>query len=399
LHSEKAEINCKLSEIMKNEKLRLLLVCHDVLGNKQYDGVNHLGNVLTTISDRKIAVDDNNDGTVDFFLPEIISANDYFVFGGIMPNRSFNSNSYNYGYQGSEKDDEISGSGNTITTYYRELDTRLGRWWAIDPKAKPWESPYVSMGNNPIWFNDILGDEFDPASQEKVDKFKSRTENKIAKNNLESLKLGVKAQKLIDKGKDASSFKSRINYLNYANTELKNALNEVSILEASNQMYSINEIEGNKGGTEFNSNTGIITFNVLSNNDANLAHELKHGFQFEMKETSFDYSSGGTGLLYDIQDEVEAYQRQSVFGGLPDALKNGITPDNIRRIDPIYNKAFNSALNITNSTIITAELLKHHFGANSSSLNSWIGKNWGDLIEKRNAFIKKDGKGAPDYVK
>ena len=28
----------------------------------------------------------------------------------------------------------------------------------IDPKATPWESPYVSMGNNPILFNDVFGD-------------------------------------------------------------------------------------------------------------------------------------------------------------------------------------------------------------------------------------------------
>ncbi len=65
---------------------------------------------------------------------------------------------YRYGYQGSEGDDEIKGDGNSYTTFYRMLDPRVGKWFSIDPKVTAWESPYVSMGNNPIWRNDKLGD-------------------------------------------------------------------------------------------------------------------------------------------------------------------------------------------------------------------------------------------------
>jgi RHS repeat-associated protein len=69
-----------------------------------------------------------------------------------MPGRSFSSNSYRFGYQGSEKDDEISGEGNNITTEFRQLDTRLLRWWSVDPKASqfPGLSPYMSMDGNPV---------------------------------------------------------------------------------------------------------------------------------------------------------------------------------------------------------------------------------------------------------
>ena len=68
---------------------------------------------------------------------------------------------YKFGYQGSEKDDEIAGvTGAHYTTFFRELDTRIGRWWAVDPDGDqtPWQSPYCSMDNNPIWLNDPLGD-------------------------------------------------------------------------------------------------------------------------------------------------------------------------------------------------------------------------------------------------
>jgi RHS repeat-associated protein len=75
-----------------------------------------------------------------------------------MPGRNGNTGDYRYGYQGSEKDDEIRGEGNSYTTFYRQLDVRLGRWLSYDPKAGPSESPYASMGNNPVLYNDQQGD-------------------------------------------------------------------------------------------------------------------------------------------------------------------------------------------------------------------------------------------------
>lgn len=74
--------------------------------------------------------------------------------------------SYRYGYQGSEKDDESKGGGNSYTTYFRQLDPRVVRWFIIDPKHKAWESPYVSMGNSPTYRNDVLGDTDSPIFDE-----------------------------------------------------------------------------------------------------------------------------------------------------------------------------------------------------------------------------------------
>jgi hypothetical protein len=67
---------------------------------------------------------------------------------------------YRFGYQGSEKTNEIAGLGNHYTTFFRELDVRTVRWWTRDPKAasQSWQSPYVVNGNSPILLIDPLGD-------------------------------------------------------------------------------------------------------------------------------------------------------------------------------------------------------------------------------------------------
>jgi hypothetical protein len=67
---------------------------------------------------------------------------------------------YRFGYQGSEKESDIYGDGNTITTLYRFGDLRLGKWFSVDPKEAemPWQTPYNMMDGNPVFHNDILGD-------------------------------------------------------------------------------------------------------------------------------------------------------------------------------------------------------------------------------------------------
>ena len=64
---------------------------------------------------------------------------------------------YRYGYQGSERDDEVSGKGNSYTAEFWQYSPRLGRRWNIDPVVKFHESPYACFANNPIWFIDPNG--------------------------------------------------------------------------------------------------------------------------------------------------------------------------------------------------------------------------------------------------
>jgi len=65
---------------------------------------------------------------------------------------------YRYGFNGMEKDNEISGNGNSYTTEFRQLDVRLGRWFSRDPIERAFESDYAGFSNNPIIKVDPDGD-------------------------------------------------------------------------------------------------------------------------------------------------------------------------------------------------------------------------------------------------
>jgi len=81
---------------------------------------------------------------------------DYYSFGMLMPERNGGAN-YRYGYGSQERDDEVSGKGNSYTATYWQYDSRLGRRWNIDPVTYPWQSAYSTNNNNPIIFTDPTG--------------------------------------------------------------------------------------------------------------------------------------------------------------------------------------------------------------------------------------------------
>ncbi|MBI2281716.1 MAG: hypothetical protein HYU68_13660 [Bacteroidetes bacterium] len=108
----------------------------------RYQLYDHLGNVRATIR--------RNPGT---FALEVLSAADYYPFGGVLPERNLLSsiNKLNYGYQGKELD-----QNGFYDFEARQYDARLGRWITTDP-ASQFYSPYLAMGNNPVSMVDPSG--------------------------------------------------------------------------------------------------------------------------------------------------------------------------------------------------------------------------------------------------
>ncbi len=77
----------------------------------------------------------------------------------LVPNRHGSSNSYRYGFQGQEKDDEIKGEGNSLNYTFRMHDPRVGRFFAVDPLTHkyPHYTPYSFSGNKVIHAIELEG--------------------------------------------------------------------------------------------------------------------------------------------------------------------------------------------------------------------------------------------------
>ena len=74
-----------------------------------------------------------------------------FTGGSLLPGRNYSSNTYRFGFNGQEKDDEIYGApGTSYTAEFWQYDPRTVRRWNLDPIVKHWESPYACFNGNPI---------------------------------------------------------------------------------------------------------------------------------------------------------------------------------------------------------------------------------------------------------
>lgn len=122
-----------------------------MLGYKSYEFSNHLGNVLVTLADRKVQV--NNTGNIDYFTSDIRSYSDYSAFGVQLEGR--HGGSYRYAFNGKEKDSETDLHDYGMRVY----NSRLGKFLSVDPLEPdyPWNSPFAFAENDVIRSIDIEG--------------------------------------------------------------------------------------------------------------------------------------------------------------------------------------------------------------------------------------------------
>gem|GEM_PF-3674828 len=119
-------------------------------GQDQYELSNHLGNVLTTVSDRKrFELDANGESE---YVVDVMSASDYYPGGMLMASKSSSLTDYYYKHQGQESDSEVNGKGNSYFYKYRMSDARLNRFFSVDPLRKkfPYYSSFQFSGNKLI---------------------------------------------------------------------------------------------------------------------------------------------------------------------------------------------------------------------------------------------------------
>ena len=126
------------------------------LGTRSYELSNHLGNVLATVSDRKIDSLWTTGNVVNLYASDIRSATDYFAFGWEKTGRNLSWDSYDYGFNGKPKDKETNYNDFGARLY----DARVGRWMAVDVLSSNYcgTSTYAFVQNTPIQALDPDGD-------------------------------------------------------------------------------------------------------------------------------------------------------------------------------------------------------------------------------------------------
>jgi RHS repeat-associated protein len=124
-----------------------------LLGKKQYELSNHLGNVLAVVSDKKLYHPKTG------WMAQVLTAQDYYPFGMTMGGTNGRyytaGEKYRYSFNGKEDDTE---SG--IQDYgMRMYDKSIGRFLSVDPLTDeyPFYSPYQFASNTPILAVDVDG--------------------------------------------------------------------------------------------------------------------------------------------------------------------------------------------------------------------------------------------------
>lgn len=253
-----------------------------LLGDKEYEQTNHLGNVMSTISDKPFPMDTNSNGTTDYYNSDWLAAQDYYPFGMLQPGRCFNGNYYRFGFNGQEKTDEINGSSNHNTALFWEYDTRLGRRWNLDPNPQISISDYASFANNPILFTDLLGDIVEIKGEVKTGPQTEFVTNvKGLMNEIKNDQNGAKVIETLENNP----------------TDVYTITDESLNIDKKGH-YGVMAFQANKsgGGTIFASDISKLS---LSQSVETAAHEFFHAYQY----------NEGTGMA-SVNNEVEAY----VFG-------------------------------------------------------------------------------------
>jgi len=213
-----------------------------------------------------------------------------------MPNRKNGSAlGYRYGFNGKEKDDEISGNGNSYDFGERLQDPRLSKFLSLDrfSDVQTGWSPYSQSGNNPVFYIDVDGNYF-TGNTEFVKKLKA-TLSTI--NTEEAIVFLAEIQKMEDSEVEFNVAKNETRYMGQGN----HGLTDFDI-ENNRVVLNFNDY-GSSGGTD-----------ALEN----FAHEAKHGSQFLKGEIDFKTQSSNdkfaeAGGFYDYYDEKDAFKVQKII--------------------------------------------------------------------------------------
>jgi RHS repeat-associated protein len=296
------------------------------IGAKQYELTNHLGNVLAVVTDKKIPIDSDNDGVINYYQAELVASQDYSPFGVLLDGRTFASESYRYGFNGKEKDDEVKGvTGSSYDFGSRIYDPRVGRFLSVDPLVNnfPSLSPYQYANNSPIYFVDEDGESGVAYKTTEINKATGNPILKVVSNVYLYGEGATAARATAMKTEVNTQYNNGGNYftadvdgvtydvvfeINVETLGLGDALQGISEANAKNNYFQVDDGLGvsytltgqapNSGG-----NTGYLATEDLDKNQNTASHEMNHGFGGNDHPTSGVVNDGSNPDISLPQDQ------------------------------------------------------------------------------------------------
>ena len=236
-----------------------------------------------------------------------VEVNSYYPYGGLMA-ATTTEGTQPYKYSTKELDRE-----NGLDWYdskARMYDPTIGRTPTQDPMAEKYYSlsPYLWCAGNPITFTDPNGNVV-----EDPNGYIERLQSYYLENC-------VSIQKYLSNV--STDYKTR-SLLENCVKLYESKLSELNEMVASDQVYRIeysSDVAEGCADTNYSPESGKIVTRInssLQNSVGLVSHESEHWYQFETGELSYDFFTGDAGYLYDMTDEVKAFNIQSV-------VENGI---------------------------------------------------------------------------
>jgi RHS repeat-associated protein len=202
-------------------------------------------------------------------------------------------------------DNEINGNGNAYDFGARMYDSRLGRWWSVDPLVNkyPGLSPYVFSANIPITLADIDGKDF----RIKIESNESGTGGKIT---LEST--------IFIYGPDASD-------------QLAAEANDS--FKAKNSIYNYIDAEGKVWEVTMDI---TFTYAPVMNGEGKLDDSDARGVTNELKLTDFQNSD----FVGPSKLDLLGYQRGDNFQYVDKSLRHGETTGDLTKKTQNYGTTY-----------------------------------------------------------
>jgi RHS repeat-associated protein len=209
-----------------------------------------------------------------------------------MMGRSVTAEGYRYGFNGQEKETEITGSPSHTSAEFWMYDSRLGRRWEMDPVKKEHESVYAAFANNPIFLIDPNG--ADTSLTDKSRPLILDLINPESKNYNE--KFAKDFQRLVE---DKTTI-----YLFDQWDKAKEEIGKDGVKHTTFGQFS------GRGKNEEGQNLVTIGYSLESPSQGHkleaLFEEFDHAHQFLSQRIGFiDLGDGWQTISYDFYDEVD----------------------------------------------------------------------------------------------